>query len=263
MQDRDLKLVSGQEVRQAARSGVWTRPTSGLASGYVQANLAIVPKSYALDFLTFCLRNPKPCPIVEVCSPGNPEPHLTAPGADIRTDVPSYRIYKEGQLAATTHDITSYWQDDFVAVLLGCSFTFEWSLLTRGIPIAHIDQGRNVPMYRTNMVCASAGPFQGPLVVSMRPFPSHLVPAVVAITQRFPSMHGGPVWIGNPEGLGVRLDQPDFGDAVDLNPDDVPVFWACGVTPQAVALSARIPLVVTHDPGHMFVTDQLNSEYEV
>lgn len=256
--------MTADTMRQAIRSGEFQGPTAGLVPHYAQANLVVLPKDYALEFLTFCLRNPKPCPVIEVCDAGDPVPHLTAPGADLRTDVPLYRIYQHGEMQTEVGDIRDYWSDDLVSVLLGCSFTFEWALLDHGLPIAHIDQGKNVPMYVTNQECVPAGRFHGRLVVSMRPFPSSAIPQVVSLTARFPTMHGAPVWIGNPSDLGIKdLSRPDFGDAVTLNPDDVPVFWACGVTPQSVALDAKIPFMITHSPGHMFITDRLNAEYEV
>lgn len=252
-----------QDVRAAIRRGD-NRHTAGVAARYVQTNLVIVPAAYAIDFLAFCIRNPKPCPIVEVCNAGDPVPRLSAPTADLRTDVPSYRIYRDGRLERVVTDITEEWSADFVSVLLGCSYTFEWALMEHGLPIAHIEQGKVVPMYITGRECEPSGPFHGPMVVSMRPYPSHLISAVVAISQRFPSMHGAPVWIGQPQALGIAdLASPDFGEAVTMRPDDIPVFWACGVTPQAVALQAGIPLMITHDPGHMFITDRLHSDYEV
>lgn len=251
------------EARARMRRGEYTGPTSGLAHGHVQANLVMLPEEYAFDFLKFCVRNPKPCPVLEVTDAGSPEPAIMAPGADLRTDLAKYRVYEDGELADEPTDVRSYWRDDMVAFLLGCSFTFETALLEAGLRIAHQDQGRNTPMYETGIECLASGPFSGPMVVSMRPFRPDEIPLVVAISGRYPAMHGAPVHVGNPDSLGVRdLSEPEFGESVKLEEDQTPVFWACGVTPQAAAREARLPLMVTHSPGHMFVTDRRNSEYE-
>lgn len=247
---------TGDAVRRACRTGEFTGQTSGLAPGFAQANLAILPRASAFDFLQFCRRNPKPCPLLDVTEPGDPAPRAIAPDADLRTDLPSYRVWEHGELVAEPTDIRDRWRDDFVAFVIGCSFTFEAALLRAGIPVRHIEQGCNVPMYRTNVPCVPAGPFAGPLVMSMRP----LVPAdairAVQITSRYPGVHGAPVHIGLPEKLGIAdLTRPDFGDAVDIRDGELPVFWACGVTPQAIAMAAKPPLMITHSPGCMFVTD--------
>jgi len=245
-----------KEIRQAIRQGRYAGGTAGLAPGHVQANLVILPQAQAYDFLVFCQRNPRPCPLIEVTDPGNPEPAGVAPGADLRTDVPRYRIYREGRLEAEVTDITSAWREDFVAFLLGCSFTFENALREAGVPLRHIEQDRIVPMFRTNLACRPAGAFRGPMVVSMRPIPAPLVPRAVTVTARFPMAHGAPVHIGTPARIGIAdVQQPDWGDPPTIYPGEEPVFWACGVTPQAVALEARLPLVITHAPGHMFITD--------
>lgn len=255
---------SASEVRARIREGEHSAPTSGIARGYVQANLVILPSDYAFDFLKFCVRNLKPCPILEVTDAGSPEPSVVAAGADLRTDVPKYRVYENGQLVDEPTDILSYWRDDLVSFLLGCSFTFETALLAAGLRMAHIDQGRNVPMYITNHDCVPSGPFAGPLVVSMRPFRGEEVPLAVTISARYPMMHGAPVHVGSPEALGVSdLQAPDFGDPISIAEDQVPVFWACGVTPQAAAKQARPALMITHSPGHMFVTDHLDAQYEI
>lgn len=248
-----------QEVWAACRSGLWDKPTPGLAPQYAQANLVILPQTDAFDFLRFAQRNPKPCPILEVLETGDPEPKLTAPGADLRTDLPRYRVYRDGILTEERTDIRDLWQDDLVAFLIGCSFTFEQPLIEAGLPIRHIECGCNVPMYRTNRPTTPAGKFSGPLVVSMRPFPAALVPKAVTMTARFPAVHGAPVHIGSPETLGIAdLSQPDWGDAVPIREGEVPVFWACGVTPQAAAIVSKPRLMITHAPGHMFVTALLN-----
>lgn len=244
------------EVREACRHGRWRGPTAGLAPGHVQANLVVVPLADAFDFMRFCQRNPQACPLIEVLDPGDPEPRLSAPGADVRTDLPRYRVYRGGTLAAEADDIRGLWREDLVAFLIGCSFTFDEALRAAGIPVRHVELGVNVPMYRTRLPCAPAGRFRGPLVVSMRPIPAGLVARAVEVTARLPHAHGAPVHVGAPEALGIAdLDRPDWGDPVPVYPGEVPVFWACGVTPQAVALHCGVELMITHAPGHMFVTD--------
>jgi uncharacterized protein YcsI (UPF0317 family) len=243
------------------RRGEWRRPTAGLAEGYAQANLVVLPRADAFDFLLFCQRNPKPCPVLEVTDPGCPEPKITAPGADLRTDVPKYRVYRHGELVAEVTDLHNLWRDDLVAFLLGCSFTFEGALLRAGVPVRHIEAGCNVSMYRTNIPCRSAGKFHGPLVVTMRPIPAHLVARATQVTGRYPAVHGAPVWVGEPGALGIGdLQRPDWGDPVEIRPGEVPVFWACGVTPQAVALASKPDFMITHAPGYMFVTDLLDEQ---
>ncbi len=254
-------MAEPREVRQQIREGKWRQPTAGLAPGFVQANLVILPRDLAFDFLLFAQRNPKPCPVIEVTDVGSAEPKLSAPGADLRTDVPRYCVYREGALAGEVTDLRSVWRDDFVSFLLGCSFTFESALLQAGVPVRHIEEGRNVPMFITNIPCAPAGVFRGPLVVTMRPIPARLVARAVQISGRYPGVHGAPVHLGDPATIGIRdLQAPEFGDAVTIRPGEVPVFWACGVTPQAVAMQAKPPLMLTHAPGHMFITDLRNEE---
>ena len=245
-----------KEIRQAIRQGRYAGGTAGLAPGHVQANLVILPKAQAYDFLVFCQRNPRPCPLIEVTDPGSPEPIGLAPGADLRTDVPKYRIYRDGRLDRETTDITAEWRDDFVAFLLGCSFTFETAMQQAGLPLRHIEENRIVPMFRTNLACRPAGMFRGPMVVSMRPIPAPLVPRAITVTARYPMAHGAPVHVGDPARIGIAdVHQPDWGEPPTIYPGEEPLFWACGVTPQAVALEARPPLVITHAPGHMFITD--------
>ena len=248
------------EIRAGKRSGV----TAGLAPGYVQANLAVLPREHAYDFLLFCQRNPRPCPLIEVTDAGSPEPIGVSPGADLRTDLPRYRIYKDGELAGEVTEVTTHWRDDLVAFLLGCSFTFESALLDAGVRLWHIEHGKNVAMWRTSIECRPAGRFHGPMVVSMRPIPSAQLPKAVTVTARFPGAHGAPVHIGDPAALGIKdLGRPDWGDPQEFQANDVPVFWACGVTPQAVALASRPPFMITHSPGHMFITDLSNSSLSV
>ena len=245
-----------RETRQQIREGKLLKPTCGLAPGFTQANLVVLPREYAFDFLLFCQRNPKPCPVLEVLEPGKYEPALTAPSADIRTDIPLYRVYQNGELTAEVKDIKEYWNDELVSFLLGCSFTFETALIRAGIEMRHIDEGKNVSMYVTSIATTPSGIFQGPLVVSMRPIPRDKVVKAVQITSRYPGVHGAPVHIGEPEKIGITdLSKPDWGDQSVFKEDEVPVFWACGVTPQAVALKSKPSLMITHSPGHMFITD--------
>src|SRR3954462_14460172 len=243
-------------ARAAIRRGEWTGPTAGLAPGCTQANLVMLPAADAFDFLRFCVRNPKPCPVLEVTDPGSPEPAATAPGADLRTDVPRYRVYREGEFDGEPGDVVDEWRDDLVAFLIGCSFTFERALLANGLPVRHVEQRCNVPMYRTARECTPAGRFAGPLVVSMRPMTGEQAIRATQVTSRYPGVHGAPVHVGDPAALGIDdLAAPDYGDRVEIRDGEVPVFWACGVTPQAVAAASRPALMITHAPGHMFVTD--------
>jgi uncharacterized protein YcsI (UPF0317 family) len=251
------------DARIRIRTGAHTGPTSGLAPGYAQANLVILPEADALDFLRFCVRNPKPCPVLEVTDTGSPHPSTLSPDADLRTDLPRYRVFENGSPVDDPTDISQYWRDDLVSFLLGCSFTFEWALSAAGLRVAHQEQGLNVPMYTTDRPCAGAGPFEGPLVVSMRPFAPENVSSASEISARFPSMHGAPVHIGDPAALGIAdLGAPDFGDPVTIEADEVPVFWACGVTPQAVVVGAKPSLAIFHNPGHMFITDRPHAEFD-
>jgi len=245
-----------QEARREIRHGRWVGPTAGLAPGYAQANLIALPRRWAYDFLLFAQRNPKPCPALEVTDPGSPEPRLTAPGADLRTDLPKYQVWRQGELEAESPDVTAVWRDDLVAFLLGCSFTFESALLAAGVPVRHLEEGCNVPMYVTSVACVPAGPFRGPMVVSMRPVPHRLVARAVRVTARYTAAHGAPVHVGRPDAIGISdLSQPDFGHPVTVREGEAPIFWACGVTSQIVARQARPELMITHAPGHMFVTD--------
>lgn len=252
----DFATMTPAALRLLMRKGELARPTAGMAKGHVQANLAIVPKDLAYDFLLFAQRNPKPCPVLDVTDPGSPEPKLMAPGADLRYDAPKYRIYKAGVLVDEVVNLEKYWRDDLVAFLLGCSFTFEAALLAAGVPVRHIEACCNVPMYITGIPCRPAGKFHGNMVVSMRPVPHDKVVKAVQVTSRFPAVHGAPVHIGDPAVIGIRdLGRPDFGDPVEVRGGEVPVFWACGVTPQAVAMTAKPEIMITHAPGHMFLCD--------
>ena len=260
----DRRLPTGESVRDACRKGELTDHTAGVAPGYAQANLVVLPQQHAFDFLQFCRRNPKPCPLLDVTEPGSPVPHVVAPGADLRTDLPRYRIWRDGELVDEPTSISDHWTEDLVAFVIGCSFSFEAAMLRAGIPVRHLELGTGVPMYRTNIECSPAGPFQGPMVVSMRPLVPADVVRAVQVTSRYPGVHGAPVHVGLPEQLGVAdLSRPDYGNPVPVEADELPVFWACGVTPQAVLEAARLPFAITHSPGCMFVTDVRDEELAV
>jgi len=259
----NLAGITGRDLRSLCRKDEWSGPTAGAAVDYVQANLAILSSEYAVDFEMFCRANPKPCPILEVLKAGNPEPVMTAGDADVRTDLALYRVYRDGQLVEEPRDIVNLWSEEMTAFLIGCSFSFEKRLAAADIPIRHVDCEVNVPMYSTNIRCDSVGSFSGPLVVSMRPIPMNQVAEATRITAQVPQVHGAPIHTGAPEAIGIKdIGQPDFGDPVPIEHGEVPVFWACGVTPQAVALEAKLPLMITHSPGHMFVTDVLETQVE-
>lgn len=260
----DLSKASPAEVRAMIRTGEITGQTSGMCDGYAQANLAILPKDLAFDFLLFTQRNKKPCPVLDVTEAGSPVPRLTAPGADIRTDIPRYRIYRKGELTDEVTDISSFWRDDLVAFLLGCSFSFEAPMIEAVLEVRHITDHHNVPMYKTNIECVPAGVFHGPMVVSMRPMKPADAIRAVQITTRMPFVHGAPIHIGDPEAIGIHdIDKPDFGEPSEIRPGEVPVFWACGVTPQAVAMAVKPEFMITHAPGHMFITDIPNASLAI
>ncbi|MEQ8183275.1 putative hydro-lyase [Marinobacter salarius] len=245
-----------QAVRQAARKGSLTGPTSGLASGYVQVNLVILQESHAAGFLRFCQANPKPCPLLAVSEPGARTCTLLGRDLDIARDVPAYRIYRHGQVSDTRTDVEEDWRGDLVTFALGCSFTFEHALISAGLQVRHIDEDRNVPMYDTSVPLTPAGGFEGNLVVSMRPFMAADAIRAIQITTRYPQVHGSPVHLGNPSLIGVSdLSRPDYGDSVSVGKNEIPVFWACGVTPQQVLIDSGIEFAITHSPGHMLVTD--------
>lgn len=257
----DLDRADAASVRRAVREGRWTGHTSGLAPGFVQANLVVLPRALADDFLRFCQRNPKPCPLLAVSDPGATAIPGLGADLDLRTDVPRYRVWRDGELAAEPTDVSDLWQDDFVAFAIGCSFSFEQPLIDAGVPLRHVQQGRNVAMYRTTIATAPAGPFHGPMVVSMRPMSPADAIRAVQVTARMPAVHGAPVHLGDPAAIGIAdLSRPDYGDAVEILPGELPVYWACGVTPQSVVMAARPPLCITHAPGHMLVTDRRDAE---
>lgn len=254
-------VKSAQAVRAKIRQGTWHSHTSGLASDHVQGNVVILPEVMATDFLRYCQRNPKPCPLLAVSEPGNPL--LPGLGEDINigTDLPRYRVWHHGAVVDEPTDISALWRADLVTFVLGCSFSFEQALLEAGLPLRHIQQGRNVAMYRTNIQTQPAGIFSGPMVVSMRPMKAAAAIRAVQVTSRFPNVHGAPVHLGDPALIGIgNLDAPDYGDAVEVMADEIPVFWACGVTPQAALAQARPAFCITHAPGAMLVTDLLNQQ---
>jgi uncharacterized protein YcsI (UPF0317 family) len=254
----------GLSARLAVRAGRHRGPTAGLAPGYVQGNLAILPQALAADFLRFCQINPKPCPLIGTSAPGDWRVPELGEDLDIRTDLPRYRVWRNGELVAEPEDVTEFWRDDLVSFVIGCSFSFEEALMADGIALRHIALGCNVPMYRTSIATAEAGPFRGPMVVSMRPLKPADAIRAVQITTRFPSVHGAPVHIGKPEAIGIAdVMKPDYGEAVEVRDDELPVFWACGVTPQSVIATVKPEFCITHYPGSMLVTDRKNTEFAV
>lgn len=247
-------------ARRRFRDGL-AAPTSGWASGYTQANLVALPRDWAFDMLLFAQRNPQPVPLLDVTDPGSFRTSL-APDADLRTDLPRYRVWRDGELASEPTDVLDVWREDLVTFLVGCSFSFEAALMDAGVPVRNVEQRRNVSMYRTNVECRPAGRLSGPLVVSMRPIPARQVVTAVRVTARMPEVHGAPVQVGSPAALGIAdLASPDFGDPVAFAEDDIPVFWACGVTPQAALMASRPPFAITHAPGHMLVSDVPDAVY--
>jgi uncharacterized protein YcsI (UPF0317 family) len=247
--------MSPRELRKLIRQGEWTAPTSGAARGYVQANLVMLPQHEAFNFLLFCVRNPRPCPILDVLEPGQVEP-VIAPGADLRTDLPRYRIFEKGMLKDEVEEVSDVFTEEMVSFLLGCSFSFENALLAAGLPVRNLAEGKNVSMYITDVACKPAGPFSAPLVVTMRPMTPKQAVRAVQVTTRFHLTHGAPIHMGSPEEIGIKdLSHPDFGDAVTIQSGEIPVFWACGVTSQLAATSVPLSRVITHAPGHMFVSD--------
>ncbi len=258
----DLSTAAG--VRRACRSGAWTGSTAGLAPGRVQANLAVLPAALAGDFLRFCQRNPKPCPLIGVSEPGAVGIPELGRDLDLRTDLPGYRVWRSGEPGAEVASAEAWWRDDLVAFAIGCSYSFEAAMLAEGLPVRHAEAGTRVPMYRTNLACAPAGVFAGPMVVSMRPLRPAAAIRAVQITSRFPAVHGAPVHIGLPEAIGIAdLSKPDYGDPVEVRADELPVFWACGVTPQAVIAAAKPEFAITHAPGKMLVTDLADHDFAV
>jgi len=259
-ESRNYAAMTPTEVRSLIRAGEIRRPTAGMCAGYAQANLVVLPREYVEDFKAYAAANPAPCPILEVVE-GSPLTHAMGEGGNIMTDIPEYYIYRDGVLTEKVADASAYWQEGYVGFLIGCSFSFEEALIRAGIEVRHIAQGRNVPMYKTSIQTEPAGPFRGPMVCSMRPMTPEDAAKAAEITGRMPNVHGAPVQIGDPAAIGIAdVMRPDYGDAVDIYPGEVPVFWPCGVTPQAAVENAKPPVVITHSPGHMFITDILNEE---
>jgi len=251
-------FVSPSEFREAVRSGKFKGPTNGICQGYMQCNLVVLedgPAAY--DFLLFCQRNKKACPLIEVCDVGSPFAEAVGAGSDLRTDIPKYCIYRNGKLESEVEgDVKAYWPEKSVAFLIGCSFSYDGALTEAGIPLRSVEQKKNVPMYKTNIPCRSAGSLHGNVVVSMKPISCMDIAKEVEITSKFPQAHGGPLCVGSPESIGITdLSIPDWGDSVDVLPGELPVFHACGVTPQQVLMDSGVPFAITHSPGHMFVTD--------
>jgi uncharacterized protein YcsI (UPF0317 family) len=260
MEDSERRAISAAQARRRIRHGEITGQTSGFAPGRVQGNVAILPADWADEFLRFCLQNPKPCPVLAVGRPGRPELPSLGADIDIRRDVPRYRVFEHGREIAAPTDIAEYWRDDLVAFVLGCSFSFEWPLLDAGLRLKHMEAGTVVPMYRTNIATAATERFHGPMVVSMRPFRPDDAIRAVQISGRYPSVHGAPVHLGLPQMIGIAdLGRPDFGDPTPVEADELPVFWACGVTPQAVIEQAKPPFFISHFPGSMLITDLVNA----
>jgi uncharacterized protein YcsI (UPF0317 family) len=256
-----IQMPTGRDVRRECRSGRFDGPTAGLAPGYVQGNLAILPRDWADEFLRFCHANPRPCPLLAVSEAGSPVLPLLGAGLDVRTDLPRYRVWERGELVSSPTNVMSMWRDDLVSFVIGCSFSFEEALLQNGIPLRHIARGCNVAMYRTSIATQSAGRFHGPLVVSMRPMKPADAIRAIQVTTQLPAVHGAPVHIGFPEAIGVSdLGKPDYGDAIPVEAGELPVFWACGVTPQAAIAAAKPPFAITHAPGCMLVTDLKNNQ---
>jgi uncharacterized protein YcsI (UPF0317 family) len=260
----DPASLSPAELRSLIRRGEFTGNTSGLAPGYVQCNLVILPERQAQDFLRFCQANPRPCPLL-ACSDTPGDPRLPALGdLDLRSDLPAYRVFRDGRPGEDIGDIRELWQDDFVGFALGCSFSFEEALIAAGLEVRNVSEGVNVPMFRSNIPCVSAGVFAGNMVVSMRPFAAADAIRAIQICSRFPAVHGAPVHLGDPGQIGIEdIRRPDFGDPVSLHAGELPLFWACGVTPQLALERAALPLAITHSPGCMLVTDKRNAELAV
>jgi uncharacterized protein YcsI (UPF0317 family) len=251
-----LRASPVETVRAGIRAGRYRSHTAGLGAGYLQTNVVILPEAYALDFMRFCQRNPKPCPLVGVSDTGNPMMFTLGRDIDIRTDVPAYNVYRDGALSESVTDIRDLWSDDLVAFALGCSFTFEKALQEAGIPLWHVDNDTTVPMFRTDLATTPAGPFEGPMVVSMRSVARDKAGKATEISRRFPLAHGAPVHVGDPAEIGIAdVSRPNWGDPAPVAEGQVTAFWACGVTPQAAIEAAKVPLCITHKPGHMLITD--------
>ncbi|MFO7941972.1 MAG: putative hydro-lyase [Bacillota bacterium] len=258
---KDLLDAAPRALREALREGSYRGPTAGLARGYAQANMVVIPRKLLESFLVFCARNPIPCPVIDVTDPGDPEPRASAPGADLRRDLGRYNVYRDGKLDEVVSDLDELWDEEMVGVLLGCSYTFERALEDAGVPLRHVEAERVVPMYITDVPTREAGPFGGAVVVSMRPVPAHLVSRATTVSARYAFAHGAPLHAGDPRSIGIDdIMSPDYGEPPVMRGGDVPIFWACGVTSQRALLAAAPPLAMAHVPGHMFVTDLLDED---
>jgi uncharacterized protein YcsI (UPF0317 family) len=256
MDRQEAERLHPRELRALIRQGLWRKHTVGLAKGYVQTNLLALPRELAFNFLLFCQRNPVPCPVLEVTDVGDPRVKQLATDADLRTDLPQYRVFRQGEYIGVVSDVSEYWRDDLVTFLIGAAATFETALLDAGVYLRNIEQGRVPPVYISNIPCRAAGPFSGPMIVEMRPIRCEQVSRAVLVSSRFPVAHGAPVHIGDPAKIGIHdLNKIDFGEPTTLQEGEVPVFWACGVTSQLIAEQARPSLMITHLGGHMFVAD--------
>ncbi len=260
--DRESMLQAARRVREEVRSGRWTGRTTGMARGMVQGNLVVLPTEFAEDFRVFCERNPKPCPLIGMTEPGDASVPALGDDIDLRTDLSCYRVFEDGAETEQVSDISHYWRDNMVGFVLGCSYSFEEALMQAGLTMRHIENGTKVYVYKTDIPTNPSGPFRGPTIVSMRPFTPPDAIRAIEITARFPDVHGAPIHFGDPSMIGIDdIDTPYSGPTPDIREGEVPVFWACGVTPQAVLEEARVPFAITHKPGHMLVTDRLNAEF--
>ncbi|GEA91878.1 putative hydro-lyase [Leuconostoc mesenteroides] len=252
------------EFRKKVRNNEFQKPTAGMCPGYAQTNLIVLPWEDAYDFLLFAQRNPKPIPILEVTEVGSRELQTLGNDIDVATDFPKYRIYRNGKMVDEYLSVVDFWREDLVSFLIGCSFSFEDLLVDAGIEIRHITEKANVPMFNTNIPLKQAGKFSGNMVVSMRPIKSSQIATAVNVTNRLPGVHGAPIQIGNPAEIGIYdLAHPDYGDAVTINENEIPVFWACGVTPQAAVMASKPKFAITHSPGHMLITNISNRDLSV
>jgi len=255
------EALSPKAMREKIRKNEWPGLTAGLTKGYVHAGVTILPRKEALDFMIFCQRNPQPFPVIDVTEEGSPEARISAPGSDLRTDLPQYRVYEKGIMTAEVTDVKEIWRSDFVGFVLGCSFSFEEALLQAGIPVRNLEEKKNVPIYVTNKQCVPSRMFQGPLAVSMRPIHGSRITDAIRITAKSPLTHGAPVHVGDPSVIGIKtLEHPDYGEALTINNGELPCFWACGVTLQVIASQAKPELMITQAPGHMFLTDIRNDQ---
>ncbi|MCG8511288.1 MAG: putative hydro-lyase [Rhodospirillales bacterium] len=262
--DTSNVVAGAKAARRDIRSGEFAGGTAGVAPGAVQGNVVILPRDWAVDFHRFCYLNPKPCPLIGMSEPGNPFLPMLGDDIDIRSDVLKYRVFRDGIAVDEMMDVGSLWRDDLVTFVLGCSYSFEEPLIQAGLSLRHLEMGVTVPMYTTGVETTPAGPFRGPMVTSMRPLTPADAIRAIQITSRFPNVHGAPVHFGDPSMIGVAdIDEPEFGDQVEFREGEIPVFWACGVTSQAVVERAKPPFCITHMPGHMLITDKLNAELAV